>query len=101
MLTRYLELEMATTTNLLSWEAFEQLPDDGMHRELIEGELICLPPPKFTHMEIIRRLHHALLILEDRSLGRVYVEGGYKLGANPSTWIEPDISFLRRERTVK
>ena len=31
---------MATTTNLLSWEAFEQLPDDGMHYEILAGELI-------------------------------------------------------------
>src|SRR5437016_3600032 len=91
---------MATTTNLLSWEAFEQLPDDGMHRELIEGELICLPPPKFSHMEIIRRCHLALLVLEERGLGRVYVEGGYKLSVNPPTWIEPDVSFLRMARVL-
>ena len=41
---------MAATTNLMSWEAFEQLPDgDGYHRELIEGELQILPPPKSGH----------------------------------------------------
>ena len=37
---------MATTTQM-TWESFEKLPDgDGMHRELIEGELQILPPPK-------------------------------------------------------
>ena len=36
---------MATTSNVLSFAAFEQLPDgDGFHRELIEGELQILPP---------------------------------------------------------
>lgn len=45
---------MATTTHQLSWEAFEQLPDDGMHHELIEGELQTLPPPKLLHSKVAR-----------------------------------------------
>jgi Uma2 family endonuclease len=28
----------------LSWQEFEQLPDNGMHYELFDGELIALPP---------------------------------------------------------
>jgi Uma2 family endonuclease len=89
---------MATTTNLLSWEAFEQLPDDGMHHEILEGELITLPPPKSGHSDVARRTERALLILEDRRIGRVYMEAGYKLSENPATWIQPDVSFLREER---
>ena len=89
---------MATTTNLLSWEAFEKLPDDGMHHELIEGEHQVLPPPKLRHAEVARRLSRALQILEDRGLGRVYLEGGYKLSQNPATWIQPDISFVTENR---
>jgi len=91
---------MATTTNPLSWEAFEQLPDDGMHHEVIEGELITLPPPKSRHSEIARRANRALIVLEDRGLGRVYVEAGYKLSVDPLTWIEPDVSFLTIERAL-
>ena len=89
---------MATTTNLMSWKAFEQLPDDGMHHEIIEGELITLPPPKSGHSEVARRANRALLVLEDRPLGRVYLEAGYKLSEDPPTWIQPDVSFLREER---
>jgi Uma2 family endonuclease len=89
---------MATTTNLLSWAAFEQLPDDGMHREVIQGELIILPPPKWKHSDVARRANRALLSLEDHGLGDVYVEAGYKLSDNPPTWIQPDVSFLRAER---
>ena len=38
---------MAATTNLMTWEAFERLPDgDGYHRELIEGELQILASPQ-------------------------------------------------------
>jgi Uma2 family endonuclease len=89
---------MATTTNLLSWEAFEHLPSDGMHHEIIEGELITLPPPKSGHSEVARRTNRVLLVLEDRRLGRVYLEAGYKLSEDPPTWIQPDVSFLREER---
>ena len=89
---------MATTTNLLSWAAFEQLPDDGMHREVIQGELITLPPPKSKHSSIASNAFVALLPLKERGLGKVFAEAGYKLSENPPTWIQPDVSFLRAER---
>lgn len=89
---------MATTTNLLSWEAFEQLPDDGMHLEVIEGELIAFPPPKSGHSIIAANATTLLRLLEDQDLGRVFTEAGYKLSENPATWIRPDVSFLKMER---
>src|SRR5262249_656166 len=89
---------MATTTNLLSWEAFEKLPDDGMHHELIEGEHQVLPPPKSRHTEVARRVSRALLVLEDKKLGRIYLEGGYKLTHDQATWIQPDVSCLSETR---
>jgi Uma2 family endonuclease len=88
---------MATTTNLLSWAAFEQLPDDGMHREVIQGELIVLPPPKSRHSLIANQTFKALLVLEQRAGGRLLLEAGYKLSQDPPTWIQPDVSFLRAE----
>ncbi len=90
---------MATTTNALTFAAFEQLPDgDGMHRELIEGELQILPPAKSAHTVIAKRVFKLLLALEDRADGQVYSEAGYKLGTDPSTWIQPDVSFLKNDR---
>jgi Uma2 family endonuclease len=87
---------MATTTNLMSWAAFEQLPDDGMHYEILQGELITLPPPKSGHCTVASNAFKLLVPLEAR--GRVYGEAGYKLSDNPATWIQPDVSFLRSER---
>jgi Uma2 family endonuclease len=72
---------MATTTNLLSWEDFEKTPGDAMRRELIRGELICLPPPMPVR----------------EGLGNVFIEGGSKLSHHPPTWIQPDVSFYRAE----
>jgi Uma2 family endonuclease len=89
---------MATTTPVMSWEAFEQLPDDGMHYEILEGELMTLPPPKSRHSLVAGNTFKALLPLEQRGLGRVMLEAGYKLSEDPATWIQPDVSFFRKER---
>jgi Uma2 family endonuclease len=92
---------MATTTGQITWQAFEELPDvDGFHREVVEGELIVLPPAKSGHSEIARRAHRALIALESGGLARVYMEAGYKLSNNPPTWIQPDVSVLRTERAL-
>jgi Uma2 family endonuclease len=91
---------MATTTNQLSWEAFEQLPDDGMHHELIEGELQTLPPPKSKHSEVAKRVFLALVAIEKRAGYSAYTEAGYKLTHKPSTWIQPDVSMIRETRAT-
>lgn len=89
---------MATTTNLLSWEAFEQLPDGWVHHEIIEGELIALPPPTAGCSIVAWRAANALRILETGRMGRVFTEAGYKLSHDPPTWIQPDVSFIVDER---
>ena len=92
---------MATTSNVLTFAAFEQLPDgDGLHRELIEGELQVLPPAKSRHSLIANRALRMLLSLENGADGQALAEAGYRKLAwtDPSTWIQPDVSFLKNER---
>jgi Uma2 family endonuclease len=91
---------MAATTNLLSWEAFEKLPDDGMHHEIIEGELQTLPPPKSGHSKIAKKVFLALHAIEGRANVEVFLEAGYKLSASRATWIQPDVSVIRKARAV-
>ena len=79
---------MATTT-LLTWEQFEQLPDDPGKRELLKGELIELPPPIDQHNKVVLRilfwfyaaLEQAHARGEALSLGEVRTEAGYMLGS--------------------
>ncbi|HEV1286099.1 MAG TPA: Uma2 family endonuclease [Bryobacteraceae bacterium] len=90
---------MATSTDQITWQAFEQLPDgDGFHREVVEGELIVLPPAKSRHARIIKAVAKALAPLEDGGPWSVFVEAGYRLSENPPTWIQPDVSVLSSER---
>jgi Uma2 family endonuclease len=90
---------MATSTGQMTWQAFEQFPDgDGWHREIVEGELIVLPPAKSKHAIIKNALARALRPLEGQGAWKVFVEAGYRLSDDPPTWIQPDVSVLSDER---
>ena len=87
---------MATTTHLLTWQEFEQLPDE--HAEILEGELITLPPPKSKHSRLAFKIAVLLLPLQEKLVGEASCEAGYKLSENPPSWIQPDASFLKMDR---
>jgi Uma2 family endonuclease len=90
---------MATITGQITWQAFEQFPDgDGWHREVVEGELIVLPPPKSKHSDVAFAMAEALLPLKQQGIVKIFMEAGYKLSDDPPTWIQPDVSALRIER---
>jgi Uma2 family endonuclease len=87
---------MGTTITLLTFEEFEQLPSEPGKTELLDGELIQLPPAKKKHMKIIHRFLYTLKPLVDErgaasGLGEVYMETGYRIGAK--SWLQPDVSI--------
>jgi len=89
------------TTTLLSFEEFEQLPDEPGKVELLDGELIQLPPAKRKHMEVARRIHILLMRAVDKAgtsarLGEVYFETGYKFSSR--AWLQPDLSIPYRDQ---
>jgi Uma2 family endonuclease len=89
----------ATTKTLLTWEEFERLPERVGKDELIDGELIELPPPKLNHSKRSMRIYHALCDAtaqahargEAADLGEVYQEAGYRLAHRH--WVQPDVSI--------
>ena len=84
---------------LLTIEDLEKMPDDCLHRELIEGELIELPPPKIGHSRVSRYIFRILdAFVTTHALGIVFFEAGYLIRANRRTWIQPDVSFMRPGR---
>ena len=88
---------MATKT-LLTIEQFDQLPiKEGILYELNEGELVTTTEPMPRHNWVrdnVVRL--AGNFVEERKLGRVFVETGYQLA--PDTVRIPDVSFLPANR---
>ena len=91
---------MATlTTAPLTLEEFAQLPDDGMHHEISEGELITMSGPKSLRTRIIRKGFKAIdTALEKSGYGEAFPEAGYVLARDPLTVRQPDVSVLSTER---
>src|ERR1017187_2764555 len=89
---------VATT---MTFEEFERLPDGPEDLELLEGELIEMPPPQRSHMESTHRLYKPLdagveglrQAKQADGLGVVYIEMGYLLTSDPRSWLRPDVSI--------
>ena len=89
------------TTTLLSFEEFEQLPEEPGKLEFLDGELIQLPPAKRKHAEIARRIQILLMRAMGKAgapaeLGEVYHEVGYKFASR--AWLQPDVSIPYRDQ---
>jgi len=81
---------MSTAASLITFAEFEQLPDiEGYKRELVNGELVTMPPPELNHSELARRILSFLFDRFDRR--RVWPDHtGYRIGGG---WLEPDVSI--------
>jgi Uma2 family endonuclease len=75
-----------------------ELPDDGRKYELIEGELIEMPPPDPIHGVRQARLAQQFLNYADRYGGQVTGEAGFILHIDPDTVLAPDVTYTRPER---
>lgn len=78
------------------------MPDDGLRRELIHGEVKTMAPSGHQHGRIAQRVALSLgQHVAVHKLGEVYAaETGFKLASNPDHVRAPDCAFIRRERVV-
>jgi len=61
---------------LVTFEQFEQFPDDGMKHELVKGEHIVVPPPKSRHTRIQQKIQDVLRpFVREHRLGEVHRGG--------------------------
>ncbi len=89
-------ISMATGT-LLSLTEFTHLPDEPGKQELSNGELVIMPPPKFVHQKLSRRIYNALHAhLERTGAGEAWAEAGFQLG--PTTIRQPDVAVVLDHR---
>lgn len=86
-----------TTTRLMTWDEFEQLPEsDCMRQELHHGELFEMPPPRKVHKNVQMRLRKAL----EKAVGEFWIvceEIGFRPWRGPEYWIA-DVAFTTGER---
>ena len=82
----------------MTFEQFEQLPDEPNKLELIDGEVIRMPPAFTQHMRISLFLFETLKGVlrglqaqgKARELGEVFHAFGYQVGPH---WLVPDVSI--------
>jgi Uma2 family endonuclease len=77
---------MSATTQLTA-EQFLNLPDTPGKQELLDGELLSLPPAKHYHSKVARAFQKLLETVLDES--RVWFFEGYQLKRG---WLIPDVS---------
>ncbi|MFN0168512.1 MAG: Uma2 family endonuclease, partial [Bryobacteraceae bacterium] len=80
----------------------EHMPDDPRHRELVEGELIELPPPEWSHSLVARRIFKLIdRAAEKAGLGLTLMEAGFKISGDDRNWVQPDVSFILAGRVPR
>jgi Uma2 family endonuclease len=87
-----------TTTKLMTFAEFEQLPDppEGFRLELRHGELFQLPPAKWNHFLLQDRLR-ALLQNAAAETGKVATEFGFRPTLE-NEYLIADVAFASMER---
>ncbi|MCA1791198.1 MAG: Uma2 family endonuclease [Thioalkalivibrio sp.] len=88
------QLQPVTADELLT------MPDDGLRRELVEGEVRLSPPPGEEHGVVAAEILISLgNHVRGSGLGRVHAaETGFKIATAPDTVMAPDVAFVSRER---
>jgi Uma2 family endonuclease len=84
------------TTTLLTFEEFCNLPEEPGKQELLDGELISLPPAKLTHMRAAMSFLDLLRSVLPKA--RVWIETGYRLRRG---WLIPDVSVSRPDQRIE
>ena len=93
---------MATQLRTMTVDDLLAMPEDGMRRELVAGELLEMTPVGRPHARTFQRINRSLdaHVLE-HGLGEVYAEYGYVLERDPATVRAPDLSFVRTDRLAE
>jgi Uma2 family endonuclease len=94
---------MATQVRTMTADELLAMPDDGIRRELVEGELREMVPAGGNHGEIGMRLGWRLAQhVETGKLGVVYSsDTGFRLASDPDTVRCPDVGFIAKERYAR
>jgi Uma2 family endonuclease len=94
---------MTTDAKHMTARDLLRLPDDGIRRELVQGELREMPPSGHTHGRVAMRFSWPLgQFVDEHDLGEVYAaETGFLLAEDPDTVRGADAAFVARERVTQ
>jgi Uma2 family endonuclease len=75
----------------LTYDDLAGMPDDGLRREILDGELVVTPSPSVMHQRVSKRLQRQLEdYFEERGLGEVF-NAPLDVILAPHDVVEPDL----------
>lgn len=91
---------MVTQLHTTTADELLALPDDGIRRELVEGEIREMAPAGFEHSVVAANFATELNVyVRKHKLGFVgTADPTFRLAGEPDTVRVPDVAFVRRER---
>lgn len=86
-------------TRLVTYEEWLEMPESEGREEVVNGEIIQMPPAQKPHMKVLRRLVAALLRELDEARYDVnFGSYGLLIRKTPLTCREPDIAVFERSK---
>jgi Uma2 family endonuclease len=83
----------------LTYEDYAALPDDGIRRQLIDGELIVTPSPNVRHQDLALTVYlHIRNHLERAGGGGRVFAAPLDVLLSPSDVVQPDVLFIADDR---
>jgi Uma2 family endonuclease len=89
-----------TSTTGLVYEDLASFPDDGLRRELIQGELIVTPAPRTRHQQVVARLVGRLLAYMEEHGGEV-LPAPVDVLFSRDTVLQPDVLFVNADHVAR
>jgi Uma2 family endonuclease len=83
----------------LTYDDLASFPDDGLRRELIDGELFVSPSPVRDHQEAVEAVAVALSLHRRTNGGKLYF-APMDVRFSDRTVVEPDVLFIAAERAT-
>ena len=87
---------MVTTARKLTYEDYAKTPDDERY-ELIDGELVEMPSPRFIHQRVLLNLIWWFKQVEEMDLG-IVCHAPFDVFFSDTVILQPDLMFVSRER---
>ncbi|MBC8182131.1 Uma2 family endonuclease [candidate division KSB1 bacterium] len=88
-----------TVSDPLTYEDYKTFPDnDGIRKEIIEGELFMSPAPSKKHQRILRKLIRKLdEYVTDNDLGEIFI-APFDVIFSDINVVQPDLIFLSKKK---
>jgi Uma2 family endonuclease len=90
---------MVTAKHPLTYDDLLEMPDDGLRREVIGGDLFVTPAPPAGHQNVVGNLYMPLRAYVSTNGGQVYL-APFDVALGQHDIVEPDLLYLSASRPL-